>query len=85
MPAIGSERPKKKARGKRTGEHTMTAIISKQQAATIAAFIRPQIRAYINANRKKYEAFLRAKAEKEQGEEVGASIKDGEEIAHYKS
>ncbi len=35
------------------------ATISKQAAQTIAAAIRPQIRAYIDANRAKYEAFLK--------------------------
>ena len=42
--------------------------ISIEQAKIIASAIRPQIRAYIEMNREKYENFL--KTEKDNGKEI---------------
>ena len=41
--------------------------ITNEQAKILAAAIRPQVKAYIEANRERYEAFLQAEREKEGG------------------
>ncbi len=42
-------------------------MIGKEAAKTIAVAIRPQIKAYVEANREKFEAFLQAEKERQQG------------------